>query len=248
MPFIYGFKPVLEALEAGQSIDKIYLQSGRRNALIGKVYKLAKAQKIQVVNADQKKMRAIAGNVKHRGIAAFASNINYIPLEDLIEKIQKKGEHPNLILLDKIQDPHNFGAIIRSAEVLGAHGILFSLRESVPVTEVVIKASAGAVFNIHMCKIDNMAQAIDYLRNCGLWIYSSSSHADEKELWEMDFLRPQTIIIGSEGKGVRSLLLKKSDEIFRIPQVGKTESLNASVSAGIILAEVLRQRRMKNST
>ena len=248
MPFIYGFKPVLEALEAGQSIDKIYLQSGRRNALIGKVYKLAKAQKIQVVNADQKKMRAIAGNVKHRGIAAFASNINYISLEDLIEKIQKKGEHPNLILLDKIQDPHNFGAIIRSAEVLGAHGILFSLRESVPVTEVVIKASAGAVFNIHMCKIDNMAQAIDYLRNCGLWIYSSSSHADEKELWEMDFLRPQTIIIGSEGKGVRPLLLKKSDEIFRIPQVGKTESLNASVSAGIILAEVLRQRRMKNST
>jgi 23S rRNA (guanosine2251-2'-O)-methyltransferase len=244
MPFIFGFNPVFEALEAGQAIDKIYLQSGRRNSLIGRIYRLAKEQKIQVVNADQKKMRLLAGNNKHHGIAALLSNIRYIALEDLVEKIQKKGERPNLVMLDKIQDPHNFGAIIRSAEVLGAHGVLFSLRESVPVTEVVIKASAGAVFNIDICKIDNMARAIDYLRNCGLWIYSSSAHTG-KELWKMDFLQPQAIIIGSEGKGVRPLLLKKSDEIFRISQEGKTESLNASVSAGIILAEVLRQRRMR---
>ncbi len=241
MPVIFGINPVLEALESKQPFDKIYLQSGKKSPVISKIYKLAKAQKIPVVQADRRKLERLTEKGKHQGVAALLAPLYYIGLEDLVDKIQKNGFNANLLIVDRIQDPHNLGAIIRSAEVLGVHGIIFSIRDTVPITDVVVKSSAGAVFHMDICKIDNLVSAVKYLKNCGIWIYSTSSHAG-KGLWEMDFSRPQALIVGSEGKGVRPLLVKESDEIFRIPQPGSTESLNASVAAGIILAEVLRQR------
>ena len=241
MSKIFGRNPVAEALESKQAIDKIYLQTGSQGAVIQKIYRMAKEQRIPVVQADRRKLAQMSDGGKHQGVIALLSLLPYISLEDLVDKINRTGETPNLVVVDRINDPHNFGAIIRSAEVLGAHGIIFSVKESVPITETVIKASAGAVFHLDMCKARNIVDAVRYLKDCGIWIYSSSSHS-EKKLWQIDFSKPQAIIVGSEGKGVRSLLQKESDQTFQIPQGGKTESLNASVAAGIILAEVRRQR------
>lgn len=241
MSKIFGRNPVVEALESKQAIDKIYLQTGSRGTVIQRIYRLAKQQRIPVVQADRRKLTQMSDGEKHQGVLALLSLLPYISLADLVDKINRNGETPNLVIVDRMNDPHNMGAIIRSAEVLGAHGIIFSVKDSTPITETVVKVSAGAVFHIDMCKSRNIVDAIRYLRDCGIWIYSSSSHS-EKSLWQMDFSKPQAIIVGSEGKGVRRLLQKESDETFRIPQSGKTESLNASVAAGIILAEVQRQR------
>ncbi|GAB4381601.1 MAG: 23S rRNA (guanosine(2251)-2'-O)-methyltransferase RlmB [Calditrichia bacterium] len=244
MAKIYGRNPVIEALESGQAIDKIYIQSGVQPQWVRQISRLARKQHIPVSRIDRRKMDQISGGVKHQGVCALMAPIAYIPLENLVEKIQKQGQPGSLLMLDRIQDPHNMGAIIRSAEVLGAQGILFSLRDSVPLTETVIKASAGAIFHLDICKVGNLVSALRYLRDCGFWIYSTSSHA-EKDLWSMDFLNSHLIILGSEGKGVRPLLQKESDDVFQIPRLGKTESLNVSVACGIILGEVLRQRRQE---
>jgi 23S rRNA (guanosine2251-2'-O)-methyltransferase len=241
MPVIFGINPVLEALQSQQSIEKIYIQAGRQGAAVPQIYRLAKNQKIPVVRADRKKIDALSNGGKHQGVVALLPSIEYTALENLIEKIFRAGNMPNLLLLDRVQDPHNLGAIIRSAEVLGAQGVVVNVRDSAPITDVVVKASAGAVFHLDICKADNLVNAVRFLRDSGVWIYSSSSHS-EKNIWQTDFNRPVAVIIGSEGAGVRQLLLKESDDTFRIPQVGKTESLNASVAAGVILTEILRQR------
>jgi 23S rRNA (guanosine2251-2'-O)-methyltransferase len=241
MPKIIGINAVLEALRAKEPIDKIYILSTKNDPVVRKIFGQAKNQNIPVVKADRIKMAKLSDGKKHQGVIALIPPISYVPLEILVEKVQKSGEHPVYIILDRITDPQNFGAIIRSAEVLGIHGIIFSIRESVPVTDQVIKASAGAIFHLDICKVTNIAGALDYLKKCGIWVYASSSHTS-KQLWDMDFTGPSAIIIGSEGKGVRPLLIKNSDDIFSIPQKGKTESLNASVAAGIIMSEVLKQR------
>jgi len=245
MPKIIGINAVLEALRAKEPIDKIYILSTKTDPVVGRIFGKAKNLKIPVVKADRFKMGKLSDGKKHQGVIALIPPISYIPLEILVEKVQKSGEHPVFLILDRITDPQNFGAIIRSAEVLGIHGLIFSIRESVPITDQVIKASAGAIFHLDICKVTNIAAALDYLKKCGLWIYSSSSHSP-KLLWDLDFTGPAAILIGSEGKGVRPLLIKKSDEIFSIPQSGKTDSLNASVAAGIIMLEIMKQRRISN--
>jgi 23S rRNA (guanosine2251-2'-O)-methyltransferase len=242
MPLILGINPLLEALNAGKAIEKIYLLSSKEGPVFSRIYHLAKEQNIPVVQADRQKMSRLSGGKKHQGVVALLSVVDYVPLENLVENVQKQAADANFLIVDQMNDPQNFGAIIRSAEILGINGIIFSLKESVPVTDLVIKASAGAIFHISLCKVTNLNSAIQYLRDCGIWIYASSAQA-QKTLWEMDFTRPQAIVIGSEGRGIRPLLLKNSDEVFRIPQKGKTESLNASVAAGIIMAEIFKQRQ-----
>lgn len=231
----------MEALRAKEPIDKIYILSTKSDPVVGKIFGQAKSQNIPVVKADRIKMGKLSDGKKHQGVIALIPPISYVPLEMLVEKVQKSGEHPVYLILDRITDPQNFGAIIRSAEVLGIHGIIFSIRESVPVTDQVIKASAGAIFHLDICKVSNIAVTLDYLKKCGIWVYASSSNTP-KQLWDMDFTGPTAIIIGSEGKGVRPLLIKNSDDIFSIPQKGKTESLNVSVAAGIIMGEIMKQR------
>ena len=147
MPVIFGINPVLEALQSQQSIEKIYIQAGRQGAAVPHIYRLAKNQKIPVVRADRKKIDAFSNGGKHQGVVALLPSIEYTALEALVEKIFRAGNMPNLLLLDRIQDPHNLGAIIRSAEVLGAQGVVVNLRDSAPITDVVVKASAGAIFH-----------------------------------------------------------------------------------------------------
>jgi 23S rRNA (guanosine2251-2'-O)-methyltransferase len=242
MPVIFGVNPVKEALEAAEKIEKVYILKGKGGPSIGRIYLLTRQMKIPVVQASRKKLDAVSERKKHQGVVALLAEIDYVTLDRLVENVRKKGNTPNFIILDQLNDPQNFGAIIRSAEILGVQGIIFSSRDSVPVTDVVVKASAGAIFHLEICKVNNLAQAIDYLKDCGIWIFASSLKAD-KLLWNMDLSRPLAIIVGSEGKGVRPLLTKKSDENFRIPQSGKTASLNVSVAAGIIMAEIFKQRQ-----
>lgn len=241
MPVIYGINPVIEALQSQQPLDKIFILASKKPTLSSRIYPLAKKYRIPVVLADHQKMSTLVRGAKHQGIAALLSPIQYLSLTNLLNKVDNLASPASLIMMDAIQDPHNFGAIIRSAEVLGSQGIIFSSKGNVGVTDTVIKSSAGAVFHIDICKVTNLSQSARFLQGRGVWIYSASAKSD-KALWEIDFKRPHAIIVGSEGKGVRPLLLKRSDDTFCIPQLGKTDSLNVSVATGIVLGEVLKQR------
>jgi 23S rRNA (guanosine2251-2'-O)-methyltransferase len=246
MPVIYGINPVIEALRSQRPLDKIFILASKKAALSSRIYPLAKKNRIPVVLTDHQKMATLVKGAKHQGIAALLSPIQYMSLMNLLEKVDGITIPASLTMIDAIQDPHNFGAIIRTAEVLGSQGIIFSSKENVTITDTVVKSSAGAVFHIDICKVVNLSQTTQYLQERGLWIYASSAKS-EKALWEIDFQRPHAIIVGSEGKGVRPLLLKRSDDTFCIPQLGKTDSLNVSVATGIILGEILKQRLGKRS-
>jgi 23S rRNA (guanosine2251-2'-O)-methyltransferase len=240
MPIVFGKNPVLEALKTNQTIDKIFIQNGKEGSIVNQLYRLASNQHIPVVRADRKKLIKMSKNKNHQGILALISPVDYVPLSNLIDKIHFSGKTARLLILDGIQDPHNFGAIIRTGEVFGIHGLIFSYQNSVLLTDTVVKTSAGAIFHLDICKVKSLVDAITYIRNCGILIYSTSSKC-ESTLWSVDFTQPHAIIIGSEGLGIKNSLYKKSDVIFGIPQQGNIDSLNVSVSAGIILAEVQRQ-------
>ena len=242
MPHIFGRNPVIEALQNNQPIEKIYIHHGTHGDKINHIYKLARSNKIPITKIDTRKIKQISGNVNHQGVIALISSIKTIDIDPLLQIAKKNKNYSCIVLLDRINDPHNMGAIIRSAEVFGATGIIYPARESVPMTETVVKASSGSVFHIPICKSDNLVKTIQQLKENDFWIYGSSTDA-EINLWETDFSRNCAIIIGSEEKGIRPLVKKHCDLLFKIPQIGKTESLNASVAAGIILSEVVHQQK-----
>lgn len=242
MPHIFGRNPVIEALKNNQPIEKIYLHHKAHGDKINYIYKLARSNQIPISKIDSRKIKQIAGDANHQGVIALVSTIRTITIDDLLERVSRQNKSRCLVLLDRINDPHNMGAIIRSAEVLGAAGIIYPAREGVPLTETVVKTSAGAAFHIPICKSANLVKTIQQLKENGFWIYGSSANADTI-LWEMDFDRNCAVVIGSEEKGMRPLVEKQCDVLFRIPQSGKTQSLNASVAAGIILAEIFRRQR-----
>jgi 23S rRNA (guanosine2251-2'-O)-methyltransferase len=242
MPHIFGRNPVIEALKNNQPIEKIYIHHGAHGENINHIYKLARSHKTPVTKIDSPKIKQIAGNVNHQGVIALISSIPTLTVDELLRSLQSGKNFPCLVLLDRINDPHNMGAIIRSGEVLGASGIIYPTRENVPLTETVVKASAGAAFKIPICKSENLTKTIQQLKENDFWIYGTSVDADNI-IWEVDFKRNCAIIIGSEEKGIRPLVKKHCDILFAIPQIGETESLNASVAAGIILAEIARQKQ-----
>jgi 23S rRNA (guanosine2251-2'-O)-methyltransferase len=243
MSYIYGRNPVLEALLHGQAVQKIYIQHGNRGGKIQHVYRLARQHKIVVTNADAKKLRQMVGDANHQGVVALISPVRVLAFEELFEQSDRAAPPVCLLLADRIQDPHNMGAIIRSAEIFGVQGVIYSSRENVPITDTVVKASAGAALHCPIYQANNLAHAADLLKEKGIWLYGASLEGTAT-LWELDFKRDCAIIIGSEEKGIRPLLQKKCDLLFRIPQVGATQSLNASVAAGVVLAEMLRQRKL----
>lgn len=241
MPYIYGRNPVMEALLHGQAIQKIYIQHGVQGDKVRQIYRLARQQHLAVANADQKKLQQMVGDVAHQGVVALISPVRILPFEELPDAPGETAPPACIVIAERIQDPHNMGAIIRSAEIFGAAGVVFSDRENVPITDTVIKASAGAALHCPLYKADNLARAAEILKEKGFWIYGAAPDAP-LSLWATDFRRNCAVIIGGEEKGIRPLLQKKCDLLFRIPQLGQTQSLNASVAAGVILAEALRQR------
>jgi 23S rRNA (guanosine2251-2'-O)-methyltransferase len=241
MSLIYGRNPVLEALSNPDTIQKIYVQHGLQHPKIRQIYKLAKQHSIAISNADVGKLRQMVGDTNHQGVVALIAPVKIRDFWSLdLDKAKQTGQLC-LVIADRIQDPHNMGAIIRSAEIFGARGVVFSTRENVPITDVVVKASAGAALHCPLYRADNLVKAAQWLKENGVWIYGAALET-KVSLWQVDFNRHCAVVIGNEEKGIRPLLQKHCDQLFRIPQIGKTQSLNASVAAGVTLAEMLRQR------
>lgn len=243
---LFGRNPVLEALKSGREIEKLVMQKGGEGSA-KKIEAMARDKKIPIQFGDKAALDRIAAQVSegsnHQGVAAYVSAYKYFEVDDLLDRAEKRGEDPFLILLDGIEDPHNLGAIIRTADGAGAHGIIIPKRRAVGLTETVAKASAGAVEYVPVAKVSNLAQAIDQLKVKGVWI--GACDMDDSNYYERDLTGPIAIVIGGEGSGVSRLIRERCDFIISIPMEGRIFSLNASNAAAVLMYEINRQRNGK---
>lgn len=236
---IIGRNPVLEAVKNGREIEKIFVAKnaqGSINQILGK----ARDKGIVIHYVEKVALDRMAGGRPHQGIAAQISPYSYGQMSDILDKAKEKGEDPFVIVLDNLEDPHNLGAIMRTAECSGAHGILIPKRHSCGITEVVAKASAGAVEYVPCVKVANVAQALDELKEQGFWI--AACDMGDTMYYEQDLTGPIALVVGSEGFGISKLVKEKCDYVVSIPMVGKITSLNASNAAAILMYEIRRQR------
>ena len=239
---IEGRNAVIEALRAGETIDKIYLQKGETNKTLGHIASKARAAGVVVVEADRRKLDAMSRTHAHQGVIALAAVREYVSVESILQAARDKGEAPLLVVCDEISDPHNLGAIIRTAECAGAHGVVIPKRRSAGLTAVVAKTSAGAVSHLPVARVANLPSLLKQLKKEGLWIFGAAADGPVS-LYEADLKGPAAIVIGSEGSGMSRLVAETCDVLVRIPMKGKLNSLNASAAAAILLYEAVRQRR-----
>lgn len=230
----------MEALQSEKEIERIYIQRDSGATVVGELLSLASKLHVPVLKVPVEKLNNITRK-NHQGVICFVSPISYCSLDNIISEAFQKGQIPLVLILDRITDVRNFGAISRTAECLGAHGIVIPSRGAAQINSDAVKTSAGALNYIPVIREDNLKNTIDFLKESGLSIVSCTEKAD-KFVYEADFNRPLAIIMGSEENGISPEYLKKSDERVKIPQYGKIESLNVSVAAGIVLSEVIRQR------
>lgn len=247
MSLIYGINPVTEAIVSGKTINKLYIQKGNKEAY--NLAKKAKEQRIVVVEAEKSKLDKMITseneNIRNsQGVVASVTDYNYFEIEDILEYAKEKNEAPFVIILDKIEDPHNLGAIIRSAECLGAHGIIIQKRNAAQVTDIVEKVAAGACNYMKIARVTNITESIKKLKDNGLWIYGLDMDG-ASEVYNTDFSGAIGLVVGNEGSGISDLVLKNCDFVVKIPMTGKIESLNASVSTAICMYEIVRQKNMK---
>lgn len=244
--YIFGRNPVIEALQAGSAVAKVFLLFGAQGDSARKIFSLAKKNKIQCQQYDKKKFEALERSVcppgvKSQGVIALMSLIDTITIDELLSSVNKSKGYPFIIALDGITDPQNFGAIARSAECAGASGVIIAERKSAPITPSALKASAGALQYVPVAIAVNMINALEKCKKAGFWIIGTA--ADAKKLYTADvYDKPVVLLIGSEGDGIGAALKKHCDDFVKIPLAGKITSLNASVSAGIIMFEIIRQR------
>lgn len=241
MRVIEGRNPVIEALKNDVQIDKLIVSKESKEGSISKILSMAKEKKILVKYADNAFLNKMSENGRHQGVIAEASEYEYKEIEDIFKNAQLKGEKPFVIILDEITDVHNLGAIIRTAECLGAHGVVIPNRRAAGVNGVVAKTSAGAVEYIPVVRVTNICHTLDLLKKKGLWIYGADMDG-EKFIYEEKFDVPVGLVIGSEGSGIGRLIKESCDTIVKIPMKGKINSLNASCAASIIIYEVIKQR------
>ena len=237
---IIGRNAVLEALKSERPINSLLVAKGERNGSIGRILADCRARGIVVKETDRKKLDYLCGQGNHQGVAAYAAAHAYAELDDLFALAESRGEPPFFIVCDELEDPHNLGAIIRTAEAAGAHGIIIPKRRGVALTWAVSKTAAGALEYMPVARVGNLASAIETLKERGVWIYSADM--DGTPWCETSFAGPAALVIGAEGRGVSRLIREKSDFIVSLPMKGKINSLNASVAAGILMYEVARQR------
>jgi len=240
---IYGRKPVLEALRSGnRSVSRVYLMQGSRDGILNQIEAHAQAKGIPITLETRHRMDTMAGNDKHQGAIAVAEDYKYSDLQDILDTAREKNEPAFMILLDEIEDPHNLGAIIRSADAAGVHGVVIPKNRAVEVNSTVIKSSAGAAEHVTTVKVTNMNDTIRKLKDMNIWVVGADGNAT-KNFFEYDFRQPVALVIGNEGKGIRRLVKENCDELVKIPMAGKMSSLNASVASAILLFEVARQRK-----
>lgn len=236
---VFGRNAVLELLKGERDIDRLLVAKGsERNA---DIISLAKKKKLIVSTVDKQKLDELTACGNHQGIAAQVSEIKYSEVSDILALARDKGEAPFVIILDEITDPHNLGAIMRTACSAGCHGIIMPKRRSCPVNGTVAKVAAGAVEHLPVARVSNLASAVDTLKKAGLWIVGTDMHGDRNH-FEADLTGPLGIVMGSEGSGMSRLMTEKCDFLVKIPMPGPTESLNVSVATGVITFEALRQR------
>lgn len=229
-----------EALRAGRPVDSLYVQRGEKSGALQTIIAKAKERGAAVKEADPRKLDHLCGGANHQGVVAVAAVKEYASVEDIFALAEARGEPPFLIICDELEDPHNLGAVIRTAECAGAHGVVVPKRRSVGLTYAVGKASAGAVEYLPVARVQNLPSLLDELKRRGLWIYAADM--DGQPWCETDFSGPLALVIGSEGNGVGRLVKERSDFVISLPMKGSINSLNASVAAGILCYEVARQR------
>lgn len=237
---IIGRNAVSEAIKSGRTIDTLLVARGERGGSVGAIITKCRDKGIVVKEVDRRKLDSLCGGENHQGVAAWASVHEYASIEDILENARSKGEAPFVIVCDEIEDPHNLGAIIRTADACGAHGIIIPKRRGVSLTYAVGKVSAGAIEYVPVARVSNLPAALDELKEKGFWVYAADM--DGKRWDEQDYSGSVALVVGSEGKGVGRLVKEKCDFIVSLPMKGKINSLNASVAAGILMYEIARKR------
>ncbi len=234
-----GRRSVLEALKAGRPFTKILVSVGTSGGSLAEILARAKEIGMVVQWVPREGLTELVGHPHHQGVAAYIAPFDYVDLEDVIGRTT--GQPPLILVLDDLSDPYNFGAILRSAEAVGAQGVVIPKRRGVPLTETVVKASAGAAAHIPVARVANLVQAMDRLKEAGYWVFGMDV-ADAKPYTQADFRGPIALVVGAEGKGLGRLVKEHCDVLVHLPMLGQVQSLNASVAAGVVLYEIVRQR------
>lgn len=237
---VIGRNAVKELLMGGRDVDKLYITSGEREGSINQLLGIASDRGIPITECDRSKLDSIAKGGRHQGIIAIAAERNYSSIDEILAYAEEKGEPPFVVVCDGVEDPHNLGAIIRSAECAGAHGIIIPKRRAVGLTATVAKSSAGALEHMLVAKVTNLPSAIDDLKEKGLWIYAADM--DGSTYYKTDMKGATALVLGSEGFGISRLVKEKCDFVVSIPLYGHVNSMNVSCAAAVLLAEVARQR------
>ena len=238
---IEGRNAVTEALRSGTAVDKLYVAKGETDHTLGRIVALAKNSGAVVVECDRRKLDAMSTTHSHQGVIAVAAAQAYATVEDILSAARDRGEQPLLVVCDEISDPHNLGAIIRTAECAGAHGVIIPKRRSAGLTAVVAKTSAGAVSYLPVARVPNISALLKDLQKAGVWVFGTAAEGSVP-LYEADLKGPAAIVIGSEGDGMSRLVRENCDFLVSIPMKGRISSLNASAAAAILLYEAVRQR------
>ncbi|ASS87513.1 23S rRNA (guanosine(2251)-2'-O)-methyltransferase RlmB [Geobacillus stearothermophilus] len=240
MDYIIGRNPVIEALKSGRDINKIWIAEGAQRHAVEPVLEWAKRRGVLVQYVPKRKLDQMVDGV-HQGVIAQAAAYRYYEVDDLFARAARREEAPFFLILDEIEDPHNLGAIMRTADAVGAHGLIIPKRRSVGLTPTVAKASTGAIEHVPVARVTNLARTIDELKERGVWV--AGTDADAKDDYRfLDGTMPLALVIGSEGKGISRLVREKCDFLFRLPMRGHVTSLNASVAASLLMYEVYRKR------
>ena len=241
---VEGRNSVLELLESDRDINKILIAKGERHGSINKIITLAKQRKIVIVEIERNKLNAISETENHQGVIAIVPPFNYVEVEDILVEAKSKNEDPFILILDGIEDPHNLGSIIRTAETAGVHGVIIPKRRAASVNATVSKTSAGAVEHVKIARVNNLNETIKHLKENDVWICGTDGEAKEY-YYTQNLKGALAIVIGSEGFGMSRLVKENCDFLVKIPMKGKITSLNASVSAGIVIYEAVKQRNVR---
>ncbi len=237
---VIGRNAVLEAISSGRTIDTLFIAKGERGGSISSIVRASKEKGVVIKEVDIKKLDYMCFGENHQGVAARCAVKEYSSVDDIFRLAEERGENPFIIICDELEDPHNLGAIIRTAEVAGAHGVIIPKRRSVSLSFAVSKTSAGAVEYVPVARVGNLASEIDALKERGMWVYGADMNG---ESWcSQDYSGPVALVVGSEGNGIGRLIKEKCDFLVSIPMKGKITSLNASVAAGVMMMEISRQR------
>ena len=238
---IEGRNAVLELLESGKDINKIYVTKGEKKGSITKIIAIANEKKIVIVEKDKKQMDMMAGTENYQGVIAIVPPYEYVEIEDILNNAKEKNKDPLILVLDGIEDTHNLGAIIRTAEAAGVDGIIIPKRRAASVNSTVSKVACGALEYMKIARVNNINDAINQLKENGIWVCGTALDSD-KFYYEQDLTGPLAIVIGNEANGISNLVKRNCDFLVKIPMIGNVQSLNASVSTGIVIYGALRQR------